>query len=192
LLQGKGQHRVLVIGMLTIALAVPCFAAIPLDPGAEPMVWHLLGGSAILGILKWRRILELVQKYAGLGSPRLRGFLFSTVWGLMAVPLSLLLFEGRPLPRFNDIFLVGIALAVYFFSCEAAAYLLGVGILASAWILPPYGSLAVYGFSEWYRLISFTAVSVFMILLVNRIKTRRASAARAATATAGDQLPANG
>ena len=51
------------------------------------------------------------------------------------------------MPRFNDIFLVGIVLTCYLFTWQPAAYLLGISVLVSAWVLPPNGSLLVVGCS---------------------------------------------
>jgi hypothetical protein len=88
------------------------------------------------------------------------------------------------MPRFNDIFLVGIALTVYFFSWESGAYLFAISLLASAWILSPGGTLRVEGFTEWYRLISFSTLSVFIILLLTRMKAKRDTGMQ--TASSGD------
>lgn len=171
------------ISLLVLAgvLAVPCFGAIPMDPGAEPMVWHLLGASTLLAVLRWRTIGGFLRDHAGLRTDRSRGFVFATIYALLTIPFSATLIGTQPMPRFNDIFLVGITLAAYFFTWESAAYLLVLSVLASAWILPPYGTLSVQGFAEWYRLISFTVVSLFLMLLVTRMKKR---AARVHSATA--------
>ena len=66
-------------------------------------------------------------------------------------------------------------LTCYFFTWEPSACLLVVSVLVSAWVLPPNGTLLVHGFNEWYRLISFTAVSIIMILLIARMKSQRRS-----------------
>lgn len=173
LFDGGQTQRGLSIVVLFAALAVPCFGSMSVDPGAEPMVWHVLGASTLLAILNWRKVGAFLGEYAGLKSTRISGFVFASAYGLVTVPLALSLFDGQPMPRFNDIFLVGIVLTVYFFSWAPAAYLLAVSILASAWILPPNGTLRVEGFAEWYRLVSFSAVSVFIILLVTRLKARQ-------------------
>ena len=73
---------------------------------------------------------------------------------------------------------------MYFFSWRPALYLFAVSLLASAWILPPYGTLKVEGFTEWYRLLSFGLISIFLMLLLTRLKTRREHSLR--TADAGD------
>jgi membrane protein implicated in regulation of membrane protease activity len=83
------------------------------------------------------------------------------------------LFSGNPIPRFNDVFLIGIVLTAYLFTWESAAYLLVISIGVSAWLLAPNGILRVEGFAEWYRLGSFTLVSVLLISLITRLKMRR-------------------
>ena len=50
-------------------------------------------------------------------------------------------------------------------------YLLIVSLFVSAWILPPEG-LAVQQFADWYRLVSFGALSIFLVCLITRMKMR--------------------
>jgi hypothetical protein len=163
------------IVVLTAVLALPCFGAIPVDPGAESMAWHVLGASTLVAILNWRTIARFLRDTAGLRTARSMGFAFATIYALLTFPFSASLIGGQPMPRFNDIFLIGIALTAYFFTWEPAAYLLVLSVLASAWILPPYGTIQIQGASEWYRLISFTAVSLFIMLLLTRMKKRAAN-----------------
>jgi len=172
------------VAVLLTALALPCFGSIAVDPGAQPMFWHVLGAGTMLAVLNWRKVGAFIRDYAGMRSARSTGFAFATAYALLAVPLSLTFFGGQPMPRFNDIFLVGIALTVYFFSWESGAYLFAISLLASAWILSPDGTLRVEGFTEWYRLISFSTLSVFIILLLTRMKAKRDT--RMQTASSGD------
>jgi hypothetical protein len=165
----------LLLGWTVPSLAVSGIAAITVDPGAVPMFWHILFGATVVSIFQWRRIAVWVRDQGGLRSPRAFGYLFAVSYALISTPLALNLIHGKPVPRFNDIFLVGIVLTCYFFSWEPAACLLGVSVLVSAWILPPNGTFLVHGFNEWYRLISFTAVSIIMILLIARMKSHRRS-----------------
>jgi K+-sensing histidine kinase KdpD len=108
-----------------------------------------------------------------LGSPLASGFAFATVFALVATPLTIFVFANNSMPRFNDLFLIGIVLTAYLFRWEPSIYLLVVSLLVSAWVLPPYGSFKVVGFTEWYRLISFALVSLFLIFVVSRSKTRK-------------------
>ena len=139
------------------------------------MLWHLLAASTLLCLLKWRRLSGLLRDGAGIRTTRGMGFAFATVYALVTVPFSVSLFDGQPMPRFNDIFLIGVVLTVYFFSWGPAVYLLAVAVLASAWILPPYGSMAVEGFHQWYRLLSFTGLAAFLVILLTRIKAQLAA-----------------
>lgn len=163
----------MLLGALLGAVALPCFGSITMDPGAQPMVWHVFGAGAVVMILNWRALGAFFREHAGLRNIRSGGFAFATSYALLSVPLCVSLFDKQPTPRFNDIFLVGIALTVYLFSWEPATYLFAISVLASAWILPPHGSIRVEGFAEWYRLISFSGVSVFVILLLARLKAKR-------------------
>jgi len=104
------------------------------------------------------------------------GLLFATVYSLVTSPLVCSLFHSRPLPRFNDIFLVGIVLTTYLFTWESGTYLLAISLAVSAYVLPPYGSFAVATPDDWYRMASFGCISVFLIGLVHRLKTRTGSA----------------
>jgi K+-sensing histidine kinase KdpD len=100
------------------------------------------------------------------------GFLFATAYALVVSPVACGLFRYNHLPRFTDVFLLGIVLTVYLFTWEGAAYLLVISALIYAWVLPPYGNIRVDAAADWYRLISFTLVSLFLICLIARLKAR--------------------
>jgi hypothetical protein len=176
--KGNDPRRGLLIAGLLMGLTIPGLAvsvpaAIAVDPGAVPMLWHILTGATVLAIFQWRRLGVWLRDHAGIRSPRSFGYVFAAAYALLSTSLALNLIHGEPVPRFNDIFLVGIVLTGYFFTWEPAACLLGVSVLVSAWVLPPDGTFRVVGFNEWYRLISFTVVSIFMIVLINRMKSHR-------------------
>jgi len=116
-----------------------------------------------------------LRERMGFRSPRMVGLLFATVYSLVTSPLVCSLFHSRPLPRFNDIFLVGIVLTTYLFTWESGAYLLAISLAVSGYVLPPYGSFAVATPEDWYRIASFACISVFLIGLVHRLKTRTGS-----------------
>jgi len=163
----------LLLGLTVPGLAVSSPDAIAIDPGALPVFWHVLTAAAVLAIFQWRQIGAWLRQHVGLRSPRADGYVFATSFALLSTPLALNLIHGEPMPRFNDIFLVGVVLTCYFFTWEPAACLLAVSVLVSAWVLPPNGTFLVEGFNEWYRLISFTFVSILMILLITRMKSHR-------------------
>jgi hypothetical protein len=175
----RSNHRrgLLIAGLLlslTVpVLAVPGIAAITVDPAAVPMFWHVLLGAVVLSVCQWRRIGFWLRDHTHLRSPHAFGYVFAAAYALLSTPLALNLIHGEPVPRFNDIFLVGIVLTCYFFTWEPAACLLVLSVLVSAWVLPPNGTFVVQGFNEWYRLISFTAVSIIIILLIARMKSHR-------------------
>jgi hypothetical protein len=151
---------------------------LPQSARAESSQWISLPWQlAVLAILftafYLRRILQWASGSAALQSQRVRGFVFAFTFALVVSPVLCGLVETRSLPRFNDIFLVGIVLATYLFTWEGGALLLVLSTLVSAWVLPPYGSFSVARGEDWYRLLSFVAISVFLIALVHRLKTRR-------------------
>jgi hypothetical protein len=137
------------------------------------MIWQILAAALVGSLFYLRKVVLWIGGRLGPRSNRPLGYLFASFFALVTSPLVCKVFEARPLPRFSDVFLVGIVLTSYLFSWDAAAYLLVLSLLVSAWILPPYGSLAITGGAEWYRLISFAALSVFLICLISRLKTRR-------------------
>jgi hypothetical protein len=38
--------------------------------------------------------------------------------------------------------------------------------------LPPTGSFTILAFSDWYRVVSFAFVSVFIVVLITRLKSQ--------------------
>jgi hypothetical protein len=159
--------------LLLVLLAVPQVGRAYVDPGSGTMLWQMAAAAGIGSLFYVKRVLVWLKAHLHSGSPMAAGFAFATLFALAATPLTLVLFEGHPLPRFNDLFLIGIVLTAYLFRWEPALYLLGIALLVSAWVLPPNGSFRVAGFAEWYRMLSFAVVAVVLVSLVNRSKARR-------------------
>jgi hypothetical protein len=105
------------------------------------MVWQVAAASALGCLFHLKRIASWVRSVPGLRSERASGFVFATAFALVTSPLAMALFGAHPLPRFNDLFLIGIV-------------------------------LTAYEFSDWYRLVSFGALSIFLICLITRMKIR--------------------
>lgn len=118
-------------------------------------------------ILRWAGATPLIQ------TRRAKGYAFAFGFAVLVSPAICGLIEIHSLPRFNDIFLVGIVLTTYLFTWEGGALLLLLSVLVSAWVLPPYGSFAIASGEDWYRLLSFVLLSSFLIALVHRLKARR-------------------
>jgi K+-sensing histidine kinase KdpD len=137
------------------------------------MFWQLAAAAVVGSLFYAKRLVAWSRNYLPATSPLRSGFVFATLFAAVASPLSLVVFQGQALPRFNDIFLIGIVLTAYLFRWEPSVYLLGISVLVSAWVLPPHDSFRVEGFQHWYRLLSFTIVSVFLVCLVTRTKARR-------------------
>jgi len=171
----KVPWRVLRVALLLSTAALPLEARMQMDPGAATLLWQVLAAAAFGSVFFMQSALSWLRARRGAKSEQVAGYIFGIAYSIVATPLTLSLFEGRPLPRFNDLFLVGIVLTVYLFSWRPAVLLLTISTLVSAWVLPPYGSMRVEGFAEWYRLVSFVAVSVFLICLIARKKGHAAS-----------------
>jgi len=99
-----------------------------------------------------------------------RAFAFATIYAVLATLVILVAFSSKPVPRFNDIFLVGIAVVAYLFTATSAAYLLGIAVVVSAWVLPPSNSFAIARPEDYYRILSFCAVAGILIVIMNRLK----------------------
>lgn len=104
-----------------------------------------------------------LREHFGPRSLRFDGFLFASAYAALATAAACELFKGHLLPRFNDIYLLGIVLTAYRFTWRSAAYLLALALALSAWAQPPV--------SDRYGMISFAAVSVCSIAVMARLKT---------------------
>uniref|UniRef100_Q029V6 Sensor protein KdpD transmembrane domain-containing protein n=1 Tax=Solibacter usitatus (strain Ellin6076) TaxID=234267 RepID=Q029V6_SOLUE len=159
--------------LVAVLLAVPRVASAYVDPGSGAMLWQMAAAAVIGSLFYVKRLWILLRNHLALESPMAAGFAFATLFALVASPVTVILFEGHALPRFNDIFLIGIVLTAYRFRWEPSIYLLAISLLVSAWVLPPHGSFRVSGFADWYRMISFAVVSMILVYLVSRGKARR-------------------
>jgi hypothetical protein len=137
------------------------------------MLWQVAAAAVIGSLFYVGRVFRWIRDHLGFCSARATGFLFASLFALIASPVTVTLFGGHPIPRFTDLFLIGIVLTAFMFTWDASVYLLAVSLAVSAWILPPYGSFTIVGFSEWYRLISFASVSLLLICMITRLKRRQ-------------------
>ena len=167
---GKDFHSW--VKVLAILMAFPQMAQAYVDPGTGSLLWQVAAATLIGSLLFLNRITDWLRNRAGLRSQRAMGFAFATFFAAVTAPVTLAVFQQRPLPRFNDVFLVGVVLTAYFFDWMPSVYLLVVSLFVSAWILPPEGTLAVVSFADWYRLVSFAALSIFLVCLITRMKAR--------------------
>jgi hypothetical protein len=156
-----------------LTMAVPQKASAYVDPGTGSMLWQMAAAALIGSLFYLRRVAGWVRIAFGLRSSKPMGFLFASVFGAAISPVAMQLFGGHPVLRFNDVFLVGIVVTAYLFTWESATFLLAISILVSAWVLPPSNSLRIEGLAEWFGLSSYTVVSIFLIFLITRMKTRR-------------------
>lgn len=145
---------------------------------ADPVDWYRLASFLSISILLLFVIARLkVEAKRNYAFPA--GYVFATAYAAIATVVALITFHSQPLPRFMDIFLVGIGITAYFFAITPAAYLLALSVAVSAWILPPTGSFAISRPEDWYRLLSFTAVAGLLIFLTGRLKKWRGQTAGA-------------
>jgi hypothetical protein len=166
----RGASALLVLMLLM--MAVPQKASAYVDLGAGTILWQIAAAVLIGSLFYLQRITRCLRVLLALRSNQSMGFLFASVFGLAISPLTMQLFGRHPLPRFNDVFLVGIVLTAYLFTWESAVYLMVISILVSAWVLAP-AAPRVESIAEWYRLASFMLVAAFLISLITRMKARR-------------------
>lgn len=167
--------------VLLVLLATPRKASAYVDPGSGAMLWQMLAAGFIGTLFYMRRVATFTRKHLRIKSPRVMGFIFATIYAIVASPVMLTIFHAKVMPRFNDIFLVGVVLTAYLFTWEPAVYLLVISTVVSVYMLPPAGVIRVSTASDIYRLVSFVAVTGFLVILIIRLKS---SADRApATAT---------
>jgi hypothetical protein len=162
--------------VLLLMMAIPKPASAYVDPGSGAMLWQMAAAGIIGSLFYVRRIAIWLRRRLKSRSAQAMGYLFAGCFAMAASPLVIGLFHSQPVPRFDDVFLVGIALTSYLFTWKPAVLLLAISILESAWILSPGGTLASYQARDWYQLCSFAAASIFLMCLVTRLKSRSAPA----------------
>jgi hypothetical protein len=172
--------HLLSVSALLLALPKPAHAYV--DPGGGAMLWQVAAAALIGSLFYVRRIFLWVRDHLVFQSMRATGFLFATLFALVASPVTVTLFGGHPPPRFGDLFFIGIALTAYLFTWDAAAYL-AIALVVCAWVLPPTGTFVISGFTEWYRLVSFAVVSSLTVGLIARLKARNTAPAAEAIET---------
>jgi hypothetical protein len=172
---GKGAkpYRISPVSVFLILLAVPKMASAYVDPGTGTMIWQMAAAAVIGSLFYVKRAVVWMKTHLATSSPLASGYAFATVFAALASAITVFAFQDHTLPRFNDLFLIGIVLTAYLFRWEPSIYLLGISLLVSAWVLPPGDSFRVQGFQEWYRLISFAVLAVFLVYVVSRTKARR-------------------
>ena len=95
-----------ILTLLALTMAIPRPAHAYVDPGSGAMIWQVLAAAGIGSLFYVRKVFIWVRDHLGFRSTKVTGFLFASVFAIIASPLTVTLFEGRPLPRFNDLFLI--------------------------------------------------------------------------------------
>lgn len=157
--------------LLVMGLAVSVWVSPPVGSFyvADPADLYRLASFASVSMLLMFVIARLKHRAAQKLSFPL-GYVFATAYAAIALVTTLVMSHSQVIPRFMDIFLVGIAVTAYFFTISPATYLLAISVAISAWILPPSGSFAIANPLDWYRIFSFTAVAALLIFLTDRLK----------------------
>jgi hypothetical protein len=87
------------------------------------MLWQMAAAGIIGSLFYVRRIAIWLRRRLKSRSARAMGYLFAWCFGMAASPLVIGLFNSQPVPRFDDVFLVGIALTSYLFTWKPAVFL---------------------------------------------------------------------
>ena len=171
--------------LLAIGVAVSAWVLPPSDSFrvASPTDWYRIFSFSVVSVLLIG-VITLLKMGAVRKSVFRLGYLFATAYAALATLIAVFSYHSQPLPRFMDIFLVGIAATAYFFAITPAAYLWLLSVFISAWILPPMGSFAIADPADYYRLVSFSVVSALLILITSRLKKGAAKAPSAFAASA--------
>jgi hypothetical protein len=164
--------RLSAVGCLLLALDRPAGAYT--DPGSGAMVWQLAAASMIGTLFYVRRVVVWLRSQ---GENRVRaysGFLFATLYGGIASLIAFNVFAAHPLPRFGDIFLIGVVLTAYLFSWQPALYLYLSSLVVTIYVLPPFRHFRIAQYDDLYRVISYSVCCLFLIWIVERRRANRA------------------
>jgi hypothetical protein len=104
------------------------------------------------------------------------GYAFAGCYATGATILVLTAFKGNPLPRFADIYLIGVVLTAFLFYWRPALLLFLYSLAVTIYLLPPAGQMRISRAEDLYRLASYSVCSLFLMALIQR--TRFGPAAR--------------
>ena len=154
--------------VVCVLLAASRPAAAYTDPGSGAMVWQLAVAS-IVGLLFYvRRLAAWMSFLRGNRARRYGGFLFAALYGTISSLVTLLVFRAHPVPRFSDIFLIGVVLTAHLFSWQPAIFLYVGSLLVTIYVLPPFGQFRLSGEGDVYRILSYSVCCIFLIWIVER------------------------
>src|SRR5262245_1511119 len=108
---GSAFNRTL--AAISLLLGFPVMAHAYVDPGTGIMFWQIAAALALGMLLYVKRVFVWVRRNLGYRSERATGFAFATLFAVITSPVTMAVFHSHPLPRFNDVFLVGIVLTAY-------------------------------------------------------------------------------
>ena len=78
-----------------------------------------------------------------------------------------------PPPRFMDLYLVGIAFFAARWSAGPAFLIYLFSVVFCWWLLPPRGAFVISEGYEGYRMLSYSAVAMAVILVIDYVKAHR-------------------
>jgi hypothetical protein len=103
---------------------------------------------------------DWLRERFGWRSFRIDGVLFASAYAILTTVAACRLFPHLLMPRFTDIFLLGIVLTAYRFTWRPAAFLLVIAFAVEAWVQTAAVTLA-----------SSTIVSICSIAVVARLQS---------------------
>ena len=162
--------------VVCLLLAVHRPAGAYTDPGSGAMVWQLAAASMIGMLFYVRRVVVWLRSLGGNRVRAYSGFLFATLYGGVAGLIALNVFAAHPVPRFGDIFLIGVVLTAYLFAWQPALYLYLSSLVVTIYVLPPFGHFSIARYDDLYRVISYSVCCLFLIWIVERRRENRAPA----------------
>ena len=179
-----GRRSSLLFSVLCLLLAAHQRADAYTDPGSGAMVWQLAAASVIGMMFYVRRLVTWLRSVAGERINAASGFLFATVYGGASTAIALRLFATRPIPRFGDIFLIGVVLTVYLFSWQPAIYLYIWSLAVMVYVLPPYEHFRIAQEGDIYRMVSYSVCCLFVIWIIDRVRSNRMATSRRSSESA--------
>jgi len=90
----------------------------------------------------------------------------------IAVSAFVAFFFDPPPPRFMDLYLIGTAFFAARWSSGPALLIYFFSVMFCWWLLPPRGAFIISEGHEVYRMLSYSAVAICIILVIGSVKQR--------------------
>jgi K+-sensing histidine kinase KdpD len=126
--------------------------------------------AAVAGVFVLLRLAAWFDQQVAKNLSRWAGYVFATGYALIATYAVLGWLSATPVPRFADIFLIGIVLTTYLYGWQPAVWLFLYSVGVTLWVLPPYGSLLISRMEDLYRVNSYSISCLFVIFVIQRVR----------------------